>query len=459
MNFKDIFLTSMRPHILMITNHGIHQWEIIPGLPDTGGQNIFVNQFSSALALQGFKITIVNRGGYEHPVSGEPRVGFHYKDENRRILYLDDGLHEFVRKEDMNARLPYLNEALQKYSAIEGMKADLIISHYWDGAKLGVLYNLSIPEPIKHIWIPHSLGAVKKRNVNPNLWEELRFDERISIEKKLIKVVDGVTATSAIIRQSLKDDYGYQSPQLFLPPCVDTERYQPRTIKDDHAVWRFLSKHTGITLAEIRESQIITEISRTDTTKRKDILVKAFARVNQQFPKTLLVITIDQINKGLASELLELIRSLKIEKRVAVLGSVWDELPGIYNVTDIYCTPSVMEGFGMTSQEAAASGVPVVASDLVPFASEYLLGEKIDEVQNEDGISKLKVGQGAIIAPADDVGAFSNALKILLSNETLRYQMGKNAYQITIPYFTWESRVAVFLKESGVKIKQEGREK
>jgi transcriptional regulator len=36
------FLASSQKHILMITNHGIHQWQIIPGLPDTGGQNVSI---------------------------------------------------------------------------------------------------------------------------------------------------------------------------------------------------------------------------------------------------------------------------------------------------------------------------------------------------------------------------------------------------------------------------------
>ncbi len=31
------FLASDRKHVLMTTNHGIHQWKVIPGLPDTGG--------------------------------------------------------------------------------------------------------------------------------------------------------------------------------------------------------------------------------------------------------------------------------------------------------------------------------------------------------------------------------------------------------------------------------------
>jgi len=69
----------------MITNHGIHQWQVIPGLPDTGGQNVFVNQFTEALAKLGFRITIVNRGGYSHPVTGEPQRGLCYQDENQRI--------------------------------------------------------------------------------------------------------------------------------------------------------------------------------------------------------------------------------------------------------------------------------------------------------------------------------------------------------------------------------------
>jgi metallophosphoesterase superfamily enzyme len=58
-NFHETFLASEREHILMITNHGIHQWEVVPGLPDTGGQNVFVNQFTDTLAEMHYRITIV----------------------------------------------------------------------------------------------------------------------------------------------------------------------------------------------------------------------------------------------------------------------------------------------------------------------------------------------------------------------------------------------------------------
>ncbi len=450
MSNQDNFLASSLPHILMITTQGIHDWEILPGLPDTGGQNVFVNQFTASLAKAGFKITIVNRGGYPHPKTGEPRTGILYKDDRQRILLLDDGLREFVRKEDMDERIPQLCQNLVEHMNGEGIGVDVIISHYWDGAKLGVSFNNSLPEPLKHIWVPHSLGAVKKRNVKPADWANLRIDERIVHETLIISEVDKIAATSATIQQSLREDYDYEETPLFLPPCVEPERYHPRSIQDDHPIWEFLSQHAGITPAEIRQSTIITEISRTDTTKRKDVLIKAFAQAAQQYPDIFLVVTIDQTNPSLYNELVALIQSLGIKKRAAVLGSVWDKLPDIYAVTDIYCTPSIMEGFGMTPQEAAATKVPVVSSRLVPFATEYLLGDRVEEVSYQTDSPPLKVGSGAIVVPPDNIAGFAHALEMLLSQEALRKKMGENAYQITIPYFTWDNMVSVFLKDSDI---------
>ena len=76
-------------HVLMITNHGVHEWDVIPGLPDTGGQNVYVNQFTEALIAQGFVVTIVNRGGYTHPETGIPQRGEVMHPTGRaRILYI-----------------------------------------------------------------------------------------------------------------------------------------------------------------------------------------------------------------------------------------------------------------------------------------------------------------------------------------------------------------------------------
>jgi len=446
------FLACPKKHILMISNHGIHQWQVIPGLPDTGGQNIFVNQLTDALTKFGFKITIANRGGYPHPATGKWQRGLRYKDECQRILYLEDDRQNFVRKEDMAAQIPLLAASLSDFLDAEQAGIDLIISHYWDAAELGALYKQLSQAAAKHVWVPHSLGTVKKRNVSPARWPDLRIDERIETEGRLIKYLDGVAATSSTIRQSLQDDYEYTGPDLFLPPCIDTTRYHPRQITDNDAIWNFLSQHSGLSPAEVRNCKIVAEISRTDATKRKNVLIEAFAKARQHAPNSLLVVSIDDTQEKLARELRSLIKDCNVETHTAVIGSVWDILPTLYAVTDIYCTPSVMEGFGMSAQEAAATGVPVIASHLVPFAVEYLLGPEVKEVwYNGSQCHPLQRGDGAIMVQADDVDGFAHALTILLSNETLRREMGKRACKATIPYFTWGNVVGAFLEEIDIQ--------
>jgi glycosyltransferase involved in cell wall biosynthesis len=142
----------------------------------------------------------------------------------------------------------------------------------------------------------------------------------------------------------------------------------------------------------------------------------------------------------------DLIKSHGVEKNTAILGSVWDQLPDIYAVTDIYCTPSVMEGFGMSPQEAAATRVPAVSSNLVPYVTEYLLGEDVENLQYQQTAPTMQVGKGAIVIQADDVPGFARAFDLLLSDEVLRKKMGQSAYAITIPYFTWDHMVSRFLE-------------
>jgi glycosyltransferase involved in cell wall biosynthesis len=331
----------------------------------------------------------------------------------------------------------------------------LILSHYWDGLKIGALYNRTLPAPVKHVWTPHSLGAIKKRNVPSEQWPSLRVNERIAVEKSLLGELDGVAATSATIRRSLREDYEYEGAILFLPPAVDDERYHPREVPDDDPVWDFLSQWSGgggeaaFPPQAIRKCKIVTEISRTVATKRKDVLIEAFAAVQERVPDSLLVVSVDDNQKELAAELRALIRSLDLRHYVATY--IPDEvLPALYAITDVYCTASVMEGFGMSAQEAAASGVPIVASHLVPFVTEYLMGDEVEVCESPQGGTPVKRGEGAIVFQADDVGGFACALEMLLTDDDLRAEMGENARRITVPHFTWRNTVPAFLDEIGV---------
>ena len=429
----------------MLTIHGVHEWQVVPGLQDTVGQNVFVNQFSAALSRCGFKITVVNRGGYPHPRNGRSQAGLCYLDENQRILYLDDGLPEIVRKEDMGDRLPNLLDCLVRFLESEGGSIEWIISHYWDAGMLGKLLLQSKKVKARHIWVPHSLGIVKQQNLSPEKANNLRIHERISSEHEIFANIDFLAATSSRIKTSAKSDYRYDGKFLWLPPCVDQERYFPRSVADSDPLWVLLSEASGISPDEIRKKRIVTEISRTDDTKQKDVLIKAFAKARQIHTDSFLVVSIDKTNDPLAKELFGLIEVANLRGSVAAVGSIWKELPALYAITDIYCTPSIMEGFGMSVQEAAATKVPIVSSNLVPFVTEYLAGETPERIKLSSGTEILD-GAGALIVHSGDIEGFAGAIDLLLSDEKFREKKGTMAFKATIPYFTWEHIIRDFLK-------------
>jgi len=445
-HFAEEFKASTRPHILTITNHGIHEWEVSPGLRDTGGQNIFVNQFSDTLVRQGYRITIINRGGYQHPTTGILQTGMHYKNAFQRIFYLEDEVDSFVRKEDMGDFLPGLEESLLEFIQEDGTPIDLLLTHYWDAGILGLSLKDTLPPTTPHIWIPHSLGAIKARMTTPEQQKKLRMDERIQAETLILDNVDGVGATSGAIRESFIADYDFTGKIYWLPPCVDTRRYGRRQITRDDPVWDLLQENSTLSRSDLQQRKIVTEISRTDKTKRKDILIKAFAQAHDQVPDSLLVISINREQTKLADSLLDLISDLNIQDSTVVVGSIWNELPSIYNITDIYCTPSIMEGFGMSAQEAAATGVPVIASDKVVFVVEYLLGQMAQETPLPDG-NHFILGDGAIVVPADDIDGFAEALLYLLTDPDKRKGMGAAALKHTIPYFSYDNIVSEFIAE------------
>jgi glycosyltransferase involved in cell wall biosynthesis len=86
-----------------------------------------------------------------------------------------------------------------------------------------------------------------------------------------------------------------------------------------------------------------------------------------------------------------------------------DRLGPYYEAASVVVVPSRREGYGMTAREAMAHGRPVVAT---------AVGGLLDAV--EDGVSGLLV-------PPGDVAALRGALERLLTDESLREQLGDAA--------------------------------
>jgi glycosyltransferase involved in cell wall biosynthesis len=144
-----------------------------------------------------------------------------------------------------------------------------------------------------------------------------------------------------------------------------------------------------------RETCTFLYVGRLDPEKGIDVLLDAF----EQVPGELLI-------AGSGSE--EASLQARAAEHVRFLGAVpRHELPALYASADVFVLPSRSEQWGMVLNEAAASGLALVATDSAGAAYEL-----VDE--------ELRM-------PADDAAALAAALGRLADDPALRVAAGKRA--------------------------------
>ena len=117
-------------------------------------------------------------------------------------------------------------------------------------------------------------------------------------------------------------------------------------------------------------------------------------------------------------EVSELVRRLEIKRDVVFTGYVRDEeLPLLYNASDLFIFPSLYEGFGMPVLEAMACGVPVLTSNT----------SSIPEVASD----------AAVMVDPTDVEKMALGIQEVLENQTLREHMVQ-AGPVRAAQFSWK---------------------
>lgn len=117
-------------------------------------------------------------------------------------------------------------------------------------------------------------------------------------------------------------------------------------------------------------------------------------------------------------EIFEMIEELNLSEDVVFTGYVPDnDLPALYNASDLFVYPSIYEGFGLPPLEAMACGTPVITSDT----------SSLPEV----------VGNAGITIDPKDVNLLSTMMYEVLTNDSLKQEMinkGLNRAKL----FSWE---------------------
>jgi glycosyltransferase involved in cell wall biosynthesis len=124
--------------------------------------------------------------------------------------------------------------------------------------------------------------------------------------------------------------------------------------------------------------------------KGVDLLASAFVRLAREVPNVRLRIVGDgELRKSLLQKL------ASVSERVEFVGfRDWQELPNEYAAADVLCVPSRYDGWGLVVPEGLASGLPVIATDRMGSALEF-----------------VRTGRNGWLIPAGDEEALLNAMR------------------------------------------------
>jgi glycosyltransferase involved in cell wall biosynthesis len=135
--------------------------------------------------------------------------------------------------------------------------------------------------------------------------------------------------------------------------------------------------------------------------KGVDLLARAFVRLASEIDNVRLRI----VGEGELRRLLEQTLG-PVSERVEFAGfKDWEELPAEYAKADVLCVPSRYDGWGLVVPEGLASGLPVIATDRMGAALEF-----------------VETGRNGWLIPAGDEEALLSAMRgaALMSVEEMR---------------------------------------
>ncbi|MFA7297466.1 MAG: glycosyltransferase [Dehalococcoidia bacterium] len=368
---------------------------------ETGGMNVYVREVAAQLAAAGVEVDVFTR----RIDPGTPEVqpmGL------ARLVTVEAGPAERLEKEALPPLVDAFADAVEAFRAREGLRYDLIHSHYWLSVTAGDA--LARRWDVPHVAMFHTLGDVKLRARA----SEHEAPERLDAERRLVHALDRIVAATEHERQLLKQLYRVAPAKVAVIPLgVDLERFHP----GDRAQARAT---LGLDPAE----RIVLAVGRIEPLKGFDILVRAMAEMTERDGVRLILVGGDERASAEQARLLAVAEEVGVASRVTLVGAVPHErLALYYQAADAVAVPSFYESFGLVAVEAMASGVPVVASRVGGLTSTIADGRT-----------------GYLIAWRCP-GPFAERLDLLLGNSALRDALGANAARAMQAY-SWQAVAA-----------------
>ena len=147
-----------------------------------------------------------------------------------------------------------------------------------------------------------------------------------------------------------RKEFGERRSYFNLPYFSDLDRFGPRLTR------REMDQRVFLFAGSLIER------------KGVDLLARAFVRLAREFSTVRLKIAGEGKLKESLAQTLRTVR-----ERVEFVGfRDWHELPELYASADVLCVPSRYDGWGLVVPEGLASGLPVIATDRMGAALEFV---------------------------------------------------------------------------------------
>ena len=358
-----------------------------PGSSAVGGMNVSIVETARELARRGVRVDLITRA-----------------DDGAEARELAPGVtvHALHVGESTPATHPVTTMTDEFGEAVARLSRenhyDIIHAHHWQSGIAVLPVALELGTPLVQSF--HAVGAMAQATgIAP------QEDRRLWSERFLATQAEALIASSSAEAATLIDSVGAPAQRVWvIPPGVDgSVFFTGRTEKH-------LSVHAFLGIDSDRP--IIPVIGRLEPLKDQELAIRALAHLPA--PRPLLAIIGEPAagHSDYPAHLRRLASSLGVAGDVRFLGAlVHAQISHVFAASSIALVPSLAETYGLVVLEAAASGVPVVASRSGGLAESVI-----------DGHTGILVG-------SRDPQEWAGVLAALLADSARRQRLGANGLE------------------------------
>ena len=426
---------------------------------DTGGQVKYVLELLENLSKhpQVRKVYLFTRRIIDKRVSSSYEKEIEEVNEKAKIIRVTCGGNIYRPKETLWDHLDEFVDKTVRFIEKENDFPDVVHGHYADGNYIAGQVSEIFGMPF--IATSHSLGRNKKNILlqeglsSEKLNEKFNINRRIAVEENMIKTADAIIVSTQHVIDTQYDLYDNKDAGKFevIPPGINTDVFYPfyrfdmpsfqMPIEQEQALYRVNSDIERFLFAPAKP--LILSIGRADKRKNFENIIQCYGQDKELQAMANLAIfagvrkDITQMpndEQEILTNLLLLLDKYDLYGKMAIpkKNDPKLEVPEIYRVAarkkGVFVNATPGENFGLTIVEAAACGLPVVAS---PTGGPK---EIIEHCKN------------GLLVDVDDPKAIADALKKIIAHQALWEQYSANGILAVNQLYSWTAHANRYIE-------------